>query len=307
MPDAPPPEGGDFRVMTFATPAEVTSTPPGATVSVDGIEVGQTPWDGVIPAGRPTVTLSLEGHRTIERRPRIDTTEDETVTIDARLPAPEGFDSGLFSYQTGLQPMGLTLGNYKNLEDAGIYFLNRFMFTAARPRLGERREMLLDLGFEIGLGGFFDHVESCCFSGCDISDYDDPVEFLTYDGTRYAFREYAGLDDFHIFQLGAVLSLAFPIAVRGTRPVLAFNLSTTVGFSAFDKVAFRLNLNAGLSIFISDLVEMRLDLASFSMYTYNLELCRCLRDGGDCDWVESDQTFALVHYTPALLIGFRFR
>jgi hypothetical protein len=305
--DGPPPSTGNFRVVTLAIPAEITSTPPGATVMVDGIEAGQTPWSGDIPAGRPTIALAAEGHRTIELRPRIDSTEDETVEISSRLPPPEGFNYRFFTLQVGLQPMGMTMGDYGNTSEGGVYFLERFLFTPARPRLGERREMLLDLGFEIGWGSYFDDIGRSWWGENDCSRTpSESAQFIALDGTRMAFDD-CDLESFHGFQFGAVLNMSFPIAVRGSRPILTLNLSTTLGLSVFEELAFRLNLTTGLSIFITDFIEMRLDLASFSMYTYKVDMCRCIRDSGDCDWVESDGTNVLAHYTPALLIGFRFR
>lgn len=304
--DAPPPTTGNFRVVTHAIPAEVTSTPPGATVAVDGIEVGQTPWRGDIPAGRPTVTIASEGFRTVELRPRISTTEDETVTISSNLPPPEGFNYRFFTLQVGLQPMGVTMGDYSDTSEGGVYFLERFLFTPARPRLGERREMLLDLGFELGFGHFFDNIYRDWDGGDCSHEPDESCQFIALDGTRMAFDD-SDLESFHGFQFGAVLNMSFPIAVRGTRPILTLNLSTTLGFSVLEEIAFRLNLTTGLSIFISDFVEMRLDLVSFSMYTYGTDMCRCIRgSSGDCDWVDSSQTLVLAHYTPAILIGFRF-
>ena len=45
----------------------IDSTPSGARVLVDGIEVGQTPWSGDVEPGRRQVDLELPGHQTYSR------------------------------------------------------------------------------------------------------------------------------------------------------------------------------------------------------------------------------------------------
>ncbi|MBE2253714.1 MAG: PEGA domain-containing protein, partial [Myxococcus sp.] len=46
----------------------VETTPPGASISVDGSIVGVTPWEGEVPRGEHDVELTLAGHVTEQRR-----------------------------------------------------------------------------------------------------------------------------------------------------------------------------------------------------------------------------------------------
>jgi hypothetical protein len=49
----------------------VTTTPPGATLSVDGVPLGQTPWEGQIDPGDHTLRASLEGRAPVEQQVQI--------------------------------------------------------------------------------------------------------------------------------------------------------------------------------------------------------------------------------------------
>jgi hypothetical protein len=74
----------ELKLEPSAGVLEVRSTPPGATVSVDGREVGLTPVKlRDVPAGLHSVQVSLEGHAAVFRS--VDTTAGTRGAVDARL------------------------------------------------------------------------------------------------------------------------------------------------------------------------------------------------------------------------------
>jgi hypothetical protein len=60
----------------------VLSTPPGATVLVDGSAVGTTPWTGEARSGRHTVLLRLDGYTDVERELLLT---DRSIDLDVAL------------------------------------------------------------------------------------------------------------------------------------------------------------------------------------------------------------------------------
>ncbi len=62
---------------------QITSSPSGAHVHVDGKLVGRTPWSGELAAGEHSLELRLGGHRSSKRRIRI---ADRAVNVDVSLP-----------------------------------------------------------------------------------------------------------------------------------------------------------------------------------------------------------------------------
>lgn len=46
---------------------EVRTAPPGASVMVDGVDMGKTPWTGTVQPGKRQVDVTLEGHRAVKR------------------------------------------------------------------------------------------------------------------------------------------------------------------------------------------------------------------------------------------------
>jgi hypothetical protein len=67
--------------------ATVLSTPPGATVVIDGKPVGVTPWTGELLPGRHRLEVSLEGRATSERYIDILAHRAEDITVEL-APAP---------------------------------------------------------------------------------------------------------------------------------------------------------------------------------------------------------------------------
>ena len=67
----------------------MSSTPHGAVVSVDGVEVGVTPWSAETKPGRHTVTISAAGFLKDERTVQIHTERDTVVDFaPRRAPGP---------------------------------------------------------------------------------------------------------------------------------------------------------------------------------------------------------------------------
>jgi hypothetical protein len=71
-------EQGVQQVSVFTTPA-------GATVVLDGTEVGKTPWTGEAPSGRHTVVLKLAGY--VEEKKDLLLT-DRSIDLDVTLSVP---------------------------------------------------------------------------------------------------------------------------------------------------------------------------------------------------------------------------
>jgi hypothetical protein len=71
------------------TPVWVTSTPMGATVMLDGREVGKTPFEGLVPYGPHTFGMALPGFRPWSRRATLQTAFQ--VPIEGAL-VPENAD-----------------------------------------------------------------------------------------------------------------------------------------------------------------------------------------------------------------------
>lgn len=59
----------------------VTSVPEGATVRIDGTEVGTTPYEGSVDAGSHTVELSLDGHEPTQKSVEITGGGSQTVEL----------------------------------------------------------------------------------------------------------------------------------------------------------------------------------------------------------------------------------
>jgi hypothetical protein len=67
----------------------VTSNAPRATVTIDGREVGTTPWTGVIEAGPHSVIVAAPGFTTVERA--VEVPADGTAQIQGALGRPVGY------------------------------------------------------------------------------------------------------------------------------------------------------------------------------------------------------------------------
>lgn len=65
---------------------KLTSSPPGAKVTVGGKEIGRTPLDYSLPPGKHRLVFELEG-RSAETR-RVSVEKAETVTVDVAFDAP---------------------------------------------------------------------------------------------------------------------------------------------------------------------------------------------------------------------------
>ena len=70
----------------------ITTTPSGARVSVDAAEVGATPLEHGLRAGRHVVDITLPGHVPVRRD--IEVNKDKTVTLDLRLERTGGGGKG---------------------------------------------------------------------------------------------------------------------------------------------------------------------------------------------------------------------
>jgi hypothetical protein len=80
---APPPTvASSPATNTTGAQLEVTSTPPGAEISVDGNFVGDTPSELAVAAGAHTITISKRGYKPWERKL---TVSGGKVTVAAEL------------------------------------------------------------------------------------------------------------------------------------------------------------------------------------------------------------------------------
>lgn len=76
------------NAKAVGTSVRITSEPPGATVLVDGAEVGTTPYEGPIAAGKHTIALQRDGYEGSSRE--FDAAEGKTsemhVDLEGRAP-----------------------------------------------------------------------------------------------------------------------------------------------------------------------------------------------------------------------------
>lgn len=267
--------------------ADITSEPAEANVSIDGQTQGATPWQGQVDVGRHVLVLGgVEGHRTIERTLRIHW-NDQYSRRHVRIPGNGHLDYRFFNLQLVMQGAVGVMGEYTG-SGGGFQGLARFLFTVAKIPMNSS-QMLLDIGLEAG-GGFF-----------SLSSYSE--EFIGYDSTRYRLDESflgKGL-------VGLFVGVNIPIVVRA-RPILWATANTTLGVGFGDGVAFRWSIAAGLSVSATDALELRFELLSFDMFTYDLSVSECDRsDSGSCSWDDTNRRFTLAHFTPAFVLSFRFR
>lgn len=85
MPDGVRPSGilDELTAGAEAAPVIISSTPTGATITIGGKTVGQTPWAGENRwAGQPAVTLKLPGYKTWEGK--LEGGEPQTLDITLR-------------------------------------------------------------------------------------------------------------------------------------------------------------------------------------------------------------------------------
>lgn len=279
---------------------DVTTTPPGATVGVDGQQTGQSPWQGELPIGRHQVTVGAEGYRTVGRNLKISW-RSAYFREHVYLPRTGALDYRIFNYQFVMSPQVLSLGDYTG-RGAGFVGAQRFVFTVAKPWIG-RGQGLIDVGFELANGFFFFN--------------EDGEEFISYDGTRWRF---AGADwdnwndPYDYFQDSVVPANGFmgslyfgvniPLVVRN-RPYLFLTFNMTHGINL--QPHYVMTAALGLSIAASDVMELRFELASFRLQAYEGMMMECERDlDGECEWYWRDKTWWLAHYTPTFALSFRF-
>lgn len=82
---------------------ELTGTPPGATVRIDGEQVGELPYTGELPPGEHRVVVEAPGHLGVERS--LQTSAGASVAIELRLdPAPTAEASPLDAPSPEPQP-----------------------------------------------------------------------------------------------------------------------------------------------------------------------------------------------------------
>jgi len=79
--DPVPPRGGMGRIQVFTTPS-------GAEVYMEGLDLGPTPLDTAFPSGRHTLTLLLNGVET--SRLRVNVWPDSTTVVKKNLTLPYG-------------------------------------------------------------------------------------------------------------------------------------------------------------------------------------------------------------------------
>lgn len=68
---------------------QVETTPPGATISINGAQLGVTPWSGEVPPGKTQLTLALAGHLTVKKTLQLKAGvgAEEKVTLAPELVA----------------------------------------------------------------------------------------------------------------------------------------------------------------------------------------------------------------------------
>jgi hypothetical protein len=71
----------------------VLTEPPGATVEVDGEQLGVTPFEvGGMPAGEHVLVIELEGYQTVEKTVTLEAEKNLRVEEELEEPKPEGED-----------------------------------------------------------------------------------------------------------------------------------------------------------------------------------------------------------------------
>lgn len=104
-----------IRPQISAPVFDVRSTPPGATVRVDGVIVGKTPWRGEVAAGKRQVDINLDGFRSITRTVFGATSKTESIRtvlvpsavggVISIISLPEGADVVLDGEVIGATPI----------------------------------------------------------------------------------------------------------------------------------------------------------------------------------------------------------
>jgi formylglycine-generating enzyme required for sulfatase activity len=111
----------------------ISSTPPGATVSVDGVDVGSTPLTAELLAGEREVLVKLPAHKAWSDTLRIRAREDQTLPPIALEPAdglvllrstPSGASVTINGSYRGLTPLELTLPPTSTHQL--VFFLNGY-------------------------------------------------------------------------------------------------------------------------------------------------------------------------------------
>jgi tetratricopeptide (TPR) repeat protein len=116
----------------------VSSTPPGARVSVDGRRLGVTPWSGKLKPGAHAITLTLQGHDTLQRR--VDLGE-KGLALELNL-------------SSSAQPGGSHRNDPQRDEARGVQPLTLVMLGVGVAGLGGA------LGFELARRGAEDDAEA---------------------------------------------------------------------------------------------------------------------------------------------------
>lgn len=101
------------RMETAPVAAEITSLPVGARVKANGKNLGQTPWKGMLSAGKQTLELELEGYRSFKQEVVVNpgaqgvrfaptlTADDSKVELDSE---PRGAEIWIAEKRVGKTP-----------------------------------------------------------------------------------------------------------------------------------------------------------------------------------------------------------
>lgn len=151
---------------------EVTSTPSGARVLVDGVDSGKvTPAELGLGAGEHTIALELEGYVRVESKVAVEIGSRQPVnaTLEALPPPPEPVAAAPVETQTdtndkkrvdtalwvatGVAGAGLVVGSILG----GLALKNKGDFddapTEAKADKGERLALFADVGFGVAAAG----------------------------------------------------------------------------------------------------------------------------------------------------------
>ncbi|HEU0037241.1 MAG TPA: serine/threonine-protein kinase [Kofleriaceae bacterium] len=114
---------------------DVTTQPPGATVTVAGRVLGETPklFDGIAPAKGATMVIAKPGYATITKS--IDLIAGETTKVSETLVAEQKFGWVQVKVEGGF-PWGTVSANGRTLgENKGVAGYNKFKLPVGRQKL----------------------------------------------------------------------------------------------------------------------------------------------------------------------------
>ena len=150
----------EIELIPAWAPIALASDPAGASVWVDGVEVGETPGSFELDAGTRAVELRLEGHNPWKREVEVIADEPQTLApialarADARLHIesdPSGAQIVVDNASPGRTPLNLSLASGERHEISLFKIGHELASRSIELEPGERRSLEIALKPRIGI------------------------------------------------------------------------------------------------------------------------------------------------------------